>query len=107
MTSARISAALRLQACSSAYTHCRNGIPAGNPHLDPVFPTIVDKNNERIILCYAINRYARRSDLLVTFDVRSQHRDVVVGFAIAVAQRELVPLRGAGTARNAVDPLPA
>jgi len=25
-----------------AYTHSRNGMPAGNPHLDLVFPTIVD-----------------------------------------------------------------
>jgi hypothetical protein len=69
-----------------------NEIPAGNPHLDPVFPTIVDKNNERTILRYAINRYARRSDLLITLDIRSQHRDVIIGFAIPVAQLELFPL---------------
>jgi hypothetical protein len=56
-----------------------------------VLVTIVGKENEVAFLSDPIHGNAWRVDFFVVLHLGSSYRDVVVGFAIPVAQRELVP----------------
>src|SRR5438105_9264482 len=77
---------------ASRGAHLLNRISGRNAHHDSVFSSIVCKKNEVAFLRNAIEGYAQLSEFLVVSCFQSSNRDVVVGFAISVAQRELVPL---------------
>src|SRR5436190_19726216 len=83
-----------LSARVSSCAHLRSPASGSNAHLDPVFQSIVDKRNEVAFLHNAIDGYGRRVRFLAGLNLGPSYRDVVVGFAIPVTQRELVPLRG-------------
>ena len=70
----------------------RNETSGRNADLDLMFLPIVIKRKEIPFLGDSIESYAWRAKFLVVSCFRSSNRDVVVGFAIPVAQRELVPL---------------